>query len=76
MSDAAVRLKNQLAQLSPDDRAELAHFLLDSLGEAIDADEDLAWEAELLRRDSEYRSGAVQALPAREAIESLREGDA
>ena len=45
MSESAERLKTDLAQLSVQDRAELAQFLLHTLDEGEDA--DAAWDAEL-----------------------------
>ncbi len=73
MSEAVMQLRDQLSLLPREQRAELAHFLIDTLDDEIDANYDPAWEAELLRREAEIRSGTVQGVPARQAIEAIPE---
>ena len=46
MTEIAEKLKSQLSQLSIQERAELAHFLIHSLDEGVDADAEAAWDAE------------------------------
>ncbi len=41
------RLKSELAALPPADRADLAHFLIESLGDDGSIADDPAWEAEI-----------------------------
>lgn len=48
MSGIALEWKTELATLSVRDRAELAYFLLESLGDNADA--EAAWDAELQPR--------------------------
>lgn len=72
MTEAAERLKTELAQLPTADRAELAHFLLHSLDEETDSDADAAWEAELQRRWSEVQSGQAIGEPADKVFAELR----
>jgi putative addiction module component (TIGR02574 family) len=63
MTDIAMRLKDEILQLSEADRAELAHLILNSLHES-DEEYDAAWEAELDRRFAEIESGKVVGIPA------------
>lgn len=65
MTDTALRLKDELARLSEEDRAELANFLCDSL----DAED---WDAELNRRVAEIESGTAVGRPAKEVFDDLR----
>ena len=73
MTDTALRLKSELAQLPQQDRAALAHYLIDSLDTEVDEDADALWEAELKRREQEIRSGAAVGEPARKVLAELRE---
>jgi putative addiction module component (TIGR02574 family) len=72
MSEAAEKLKAQLSQLSMQERAKLAHFLIHSLDEAVDADAEAAWDAELARRMEEIRSGNAVGEPADKVFAELR----
>jgi putative addiction module component (TIGR02574 family) len=65
-------LKDASSGLPAPQRAELAHFLLQSL----DPEEDgwtLAWRNELALRLHEMRSGQVVGVPAEEVLNRLRE---
>jgi putative addiction module component (TIGR02574 family) len=72
MTDAAERLKLELARLTLPERAELARFLLDSLGEGIEPNEDNAWDAELARRMVEIEHGTAVGEPAEAVLTGLR----
>jgi len=72
MTETAEKLKEQLARLSLNERAELAHFLIDSLDEGADADVEAAWDAELARRMEEIRSGKAVGEPADKVFAELR----
>jgi putative addiction module component (TIGR02574 family) len=72
MTEAAEKLKAQLSQLSMPERAELAHFLIHSLDEGIDADAEAAWDVELVRRMEEIRSGKTVGEPADKVFAELR----
>jgi len=67
MTEIAERLKNELAQLSPDEREDIANYLLDSLQLT---DEELI--AELDRRVAEMESGKVPGVPVEDVIADLR----
>ena len=71
MTEAAERLKIELAALPQDDREALAYFLISTLpDEEMSEDE---WEAELMRRDREISTGEVQEIPAEEVFREIRE---
>lgn len=70
MSGIALEWKTELATLSARDRAELAYFLLESLGD--DADAEAAWDAELQQRIDDVQQGRVAGVPAAEVFDQLR----
>lgn len=72
MTALAEKLKPQLTTLSSADRAELASYLLESLDGPPDANAAQAWEAELIQRADEVRSGRAQGRPANEVFAELR----
>lgn len=72
MSSTVAELKQQAAQLSEVERAELALALLESLDGPADADVEEAWRVEVERRDAEVRRGEVQLVPGDEVFERLR----
>jgi len=66
------QLKLELQQLDCAVRAELAEFLIHSLGAPEDTRTDEEFEAELNRRLEDMRSGRVKGRPAREVLAELR----
>jgi putative addiction module component (TIGR02574 family) len=71
MTKAVQAIKTQLTQLSREERAELACFLLESL----EPEEDGAaatWDAEIARRMSEIRDGTATGKPAEQVFAELR----
>jgi putative addiction module component (TIGR02574 family) len=73
MTETAEKLKSELSRLSLPERAELAHFLISSLEEEVDADAEAAWEAELAQRMAEIKSGKAVGEPADKVFAELRE---
>lgn len=73
MTETAERLKQELSQLDEHDRAELAEYLIYSLGESGDEEADGAWEIELSRRLGEIESGQAIGTPADLVFAQLRE---
>ena len=73
MTETAERFKPELAQLSAQDRAALAQFLIRSLDEGEDADAEAAWDVELARRVEEIKSGKAIGIPADKVFADLRE---
>ena len=59
MTAKAERIKSELAALTPQDRAELARFLIQSLDEKEDQNVEAAWDEELKRRAEDIESGRV-----------------
>ena len=72
MTETANRLKAELLNLTSEDRAELAYFLLRSLEGEPDSGVQAAWEAELEQRWQEMESGSVPGVPAEEVFAELR----
>ncbi len=64
-------LKTAAAKLSQEQRAELAHFLLESL-DSEDVDWEKAWEDELDRRLEEIQSGKAVGVPLEDVLRKLR----
>lgn len=73
MTETAEKLKIELSQLSVEERAELAHFLIHSLDEKIDADVESAWDAELTQRMQDIQNGTASGQPANQVLKRLRE---
>lgn len=73
MTEIAEKLKIELARLSLQDRAELAHFLIRSLDEEMDDDAESAWDGELTRRMQEINQGTASAELANNVFIKLRE---
>ncbi len=65
-------LKDASAALPSPQRAELAHFLLQSLETEEDGWAE-AWREELSRRLQDIRSGQLVGVPAEEVLNRLRE---
>jgi putative addiction module component (TIGR02574 family) len=56
-------LYEKAAELTADDRAELAGLLLESIEEPADEGVEEAWAAEIEHRMAEYRAGRVKTIP-------------
>jgi putative addiction module component (TIGR02574 family) len=63
--DANEVLRRALA-LSPEDRAELAGSLLESLDVSQDPDAEAAWHEEVASRIQDLESGRAKAIPWQE----------
>ncbi|MBL7177858.1 MAG: addiction module protein [Desulfobacteraceae bacterium] len=59
--------------LPPENRAELAELLIQSLDEKEDEEVRSAWLSEIRRRDQEIRSGASVTKPAEQVLREARE---
>lgn len=73
MSQTTDQLKVELSRLPPDERAELAQFLIHTLDPCEDADAEAAWDEELTRRAEEIVNGKVEGIPADQVFRELRE---
>jgi putative addiction module component (TIGR02574 family) len=65
------QVKTQLKQLSQPERAELAYFLLESIGPS-ETGAAAAWEEELDRRVTEIQTGKAKGRPADDVFTELR----
>jgi putative addiction module component (TIGR02574 family) len=66
------QLKEAAAALPDGERAELAEFLLESLGPEDNGSEE-DFDRELGRRMEEMRSGKAKGIPGEEVLARLRE---
>ena len=73
MSIALERLKTELAELTVEERSELARFLVDSIDLEGSPDVESAWDHELARRADEIRGGKASGKPAASVFTQLRE---
>jgi len=72
MSATFERIQAELAALNDIERAELVHFLIQSLDRASDTDFESSWDLELARRAEEIRSGCVNGELAESVFSELR----
>lgn len=63
-------IEGELLNLSFRERARLAEVPIPSLDE--DTEIEQAWSEEIARRAEELRSGRVEAIPAKQALDALR----
>jgi putative addiction module component (TIGR02574 family) len=72
MSVTIDQLKSEMSTLPANERAELAHFLIESLENGPEEGVEAAWEAELARRSEEILSGKVTGRPAEQVFAEIR----
>ena len=65
-------LETGALQLPPDDRARLAHRLIESLKGVEEGDFEAAWVEEAEQRLAEYRRGLVTARDASQVFRDAR----
>lgn len=58
--------------LTPQEKAALAHILIDELDPISDADVEQIWIAESKRRYEAYRKGEIQAVSGDEVMSRVR----
>lgn len=75
MSRSIRELYDKAAELPPQDRAELAGLLLESLEEGRDEGVEDAWAAEIERRMAEYRAGRIKTVSWQEVRAHLHRSD-
>jgi putative addiction module component (TIGR02574 family) len=71
MKPDPAKLLEEALKLSPEARAALAAFLLESLDNGVDEDVEAAWAAEIAKRIQELDSGAVEPVPWAEARRAI-----
>ncbi|WP_448266750.1 addiction module protein [Nostoc sp. DSM 114159] len=73
MTETVEKLRLELSQLSIEERAELAYFLIHSLDKEVDKDIDLAWDIELTQRLEDISSGIVSGEQSDKVFTELRD---
>jgi putative addiction module component (TIGR02574 family) len=69
------QLEAEALELSPHERAQLAHRLIVSLDDGVEDDPvevERAWEDEIRRRLEEVDAGTAELIPAEEVFAELR----
>jgi putative addiction module component (TIGR02574 family) len=56
-------IKKQALELSEEERAELAHLLIDSLNPEAEYESEKAWSKELKKRMDQFEQGASSTKP-------------
>ena len=72
MSSLLTELSKRARQLPPEERAQLAEGLLESLQETPTPEVGAAWDAEILRRIGEYERGDAALVPAADVFAQAR----
>lgn len=72
MSEDLEQLASALLELPPPARAFLAETLSESIEDFASPAIEAAWSAEVERRVSEIKSGAIQGIPAEEVARNVR----
>jgi uncharacterized protein with gpF-like domain len=75
MTEFLEKLKLELSHLSTQKRAEIASFLIHSLDENTDQDQDIenAWDTELAQRTQEINSGSASGDLSDQVFGELRQ---
>ncbi|MDZ8069251.1 MAG: addiction module protein [Nostoc sp. DedQUE08] len=73
MTETVEKLRLELSQLSIEERAELAYFLIHSLDKEVDKDIDLAWDIQLTQRLEDISSGIVSGEQSDKVFTELRD---
>lgn len=72
MNATLKHLAQEAMQLTPEQRAELADFLVESLNSAQPDELQQLWIAEASKRLAEIRSGKVKTIPGEEVLAEAR----
>ena len=72
MSSLLTELSERARQLPPQERAQLAEGLLESLQEWSSPEVDAAWDTEILKRIGEYERGEAMLLSAADVFAEAR----
>lgn len=73
MDTQADHILRTALSLDPNDRAEIAASLIQSLDPQQDEDVEVAWADEIKRRIESIDKGQVQLIPSDEVMRSMRE---
>ncbi len=72
MSALLAELAKQAQTLAPEERAQLAQELLESVDREADPDVQAAWEAEIAKRIATYEGGTATLVSADDVFEEAR----
>ena len=72
MSSLLAELSERARQLAPQERAQLAEGLLESLQEWSSPEVEAAWDTEILKRIGEYERGEATLSPATDVFAEAR----
>lgn len=72
MSALLDEVQKQAQRLTPQEKAALAHFLIEELDSSSDADVEQFWIEESRRRYEAYLKGELQSLPGDEVMARAR----
>ncbi len=72
MSSLLTELSERARQLPPQERAQLAEGLLESLQEWSSPEIEAAWDTEILKRIGEYERGEATLSPAADVFAEAR----
>ena len=72
MSTLFDEVQRQAQMLSPQEKAALAHQLIEELDSSSDADVEALWIAESQRRYEAYRRGEIDSLPGDEVMARVK----
>ena len=72
MSSLLTELSERARQLPPQERAQLAQGLLESLQEWSSPEIEAAWDTEILKRIGEYERGEATLSPAADVFAEAR----
>ena len=72
MSSLLAELAARARQLPPEERAQLAEGLLESLQEWSTSEIEAAWDTEILKRIGEYERGEAVLSPAADVFAEAR----
>lgn len=72
MSETLRELERQARSLTPEERAQLAELLLESLRDAPNAEIEAAWDREIEERVAAYDRGELKAFSAEDVFAEAR----
>ena len=72
MSDLLKEISQRARALSPEERAQLAEVMLESLHEGSSAEVEAAWDQELQNRIAAFERGESKLVPASEVFAEAR----
>lgn len=73
MSSQFEEIQRQIVSLQPNEKAELAHRLIEELDDSTDADAERLWLEEATRRYDAHQRGAIPSRDGDEVMKTVRE---